>query len=439
MNIIQPITRRAKGVFYGWWILASFNALAFYANGTLYYGFTVFFNPIASEMGWSRAAVATGASLFRMESGEAFAPLVGYLFNKVGARRLMIIGSLVIGLGFIVLSQIQTLWHYYAAFTLLALGFSFTFTTVMVPVLANWFRKKRGLAFGIQAAGNATGGLIVPLLPLLISQYGWRNTLLLIGVVAWVYCLPLTLLVRQRPEDMGLRPDGNGQGTDVQESPPHKGQQGGRRVIIERTVTVSQAVRHPSFWFICAAFTMWALVVNAVTIHLVPFFTDLGFSATTAALGVTALTLTSILGRIGFGRLADLFDSRYLLVICLLSWAAGLAVMAFVRGPLLIPLFVLIGFIAYGGAIPLRPQILADYYGSSILPMLHGVLLMVTTVGSTLGPIFAGWVYDTTGSYTIAWVTMMVLSLIGIPLILLVRPPPQTPPAPPNTGLAPAT
>ncbi|MDO8532036.1 MAG: MFS transporter [Dehalococcoidia bacterium] len=438
MNIFQPITKRTKGIFFGWWILTSFNALNFYANGTLYYGFTAFFSPIASEMGWSRAAVATGASLFRMESGEAFAPLIGYLFNKVGARRLMMIGASVTGLGFIALSQMQTLWHYYAAFTLLALGFSFTFSIVMVPVLANWFHKKRGLAFGLLAGGNATGGLMVPLLPLLISQYGWRSTLLVIGLMAWVYCLPLTLVVRQRPEDMGLRPDGDAQDTAKQAVANDNTRPGGLRVITERTSTVAQAVRHRSFWFIAAAFTIWAMVINSITVHVIPFFTDQGFPPTTAALAVTALTLTSILSRIGFGRLADTFDSRYLLIACNLSAAAGLAVMAFVQGPLLIPLFVLSSFIAYGGAIPLRPQLLAVYYGPKALPMLHGVLLMVTTLGSTIGPVYAGWVYDTTGSYTIAWVTMSLLSLFGIPFILLARPPQQAPPAQPKTGLAPA-
>jgi sugar phosphate permease len=191
-------------IFYGWWVVLATSLIHRWGAGTFFYSFTAFFNPIVDEFGWSYAATSFAASLRSIEGGIA-SPIVGFASDRFGARRLLFIGSILSGLGFILLSQIHQLWHFYLLFFFLSIG-----SSLMLPVpgwtaVANWFVKNRGTALGILSASIGFGGILIYFVNWLIGLYGWRFTLIIIGIVMWCIGIPSSLVVRHRPESYGLQ------------------------------------------------------------------------------------------------------------------------------------------------------------------------------------------------------------------------------------------
>ena len=194
-------------IFYGWWVVLATSVIHLWGAGTFYYSFTAFFNPIVEEFGWSYAATSFAASIRSVEAGIA-SPLVGFASDRFGARRLLLMGSVLTGLGFILLSQIHTLWSFYLLFVFLSIGSSLLFPVPGWTAVANWVEKKRGTALVILSGAIGLGGGMIYLANMLINLYGWRMTLVYTGIGAWVIGIPLSLVVRHRPEPYGLVPDG---------------------------------------------------------------------------------------------------------------------------------------------------------------------------------------------------------------------------------------
>ena len=169
-------------IFYGWWIVLATSLIHSWAAGTFFYSFTAFFNPIVDEFGWSYAAVSFAASLRSVEGGIA-SPIIGFATDRYGARRLLLLGSIISGFGFIFLSRIHHLWTFYLLFIFLSVGSSLMLPVPGWTVVANWFIKKRGTALGILSASIGLGGFILYLINWWIGLYGWRYTLIIIGII----------------------------------------------------------------------------------------------------------------------------------------------------------------------------------------------------------------------------------------------------------------
>jgi sugar phosphate permease len=194
-----------RKIFYGWWVVFACFLIAFYVSGTVMFGFTAFLEPIAEEFGWSYTKVSFAASLRGLELG-IFAPVMGFLVDRFGPRRLLFLGTLSIGSGFIFLSLTSTLGMFYGSFVLIGIGTSACMGTVLAPAVANWFRKDVGKALGIMSCGIGAGGILLPLITLLIDLYQWRTTFVILGFGIMLIGLPLSLIVRHRPEKYGYLP-----------------------------------------------------------------------------------------------------------------------------------------------------------------------------------------------------------------------------------------
>ena len=415
MRLATALSTRT-GFFFGWWVVFASAAIVFLTGGTFFYGFGALFNPIVNEFGWSRASVSFAFSL-RSEVGGLAAPVVGFMVDRVGSRRLMVAGVALVALGFVLLSRIESLWGFYGAVIVIAIGMSATGGPVGMVAIAHWFHRQRGRALAVMTVGAGTSGVMVLVLAALISMVGWRDALMIMAAVQVAVCVPLAVSVRDRPEDLGLQADGE-PFVDLRDegSPAPRPMPEG--------VTVKQALRTAAFWKMSIAGGLTNLGVIAIVVHQIPFFTSsVGLSEGLAAASVTAMTLLSLLGRLGFGQLADTMDKRHVTAVCFGIVALSLLMYATIYEGwqifYVLPLFAL----GFGGSIPVRPAFQAEYFGLKAFGAIQGLGSTIATLGGLLGPVFAGWMYDVTDSYRVAFVVLSAGSFLAVPLVLSVGKP----------------
>jgi len=416
---IGTIVAARTGFFFGWWVVFASAAIVFLTGGTFFYGFGALFNPIVNEFGWSRAATSFAFSL-RSEVGGIAAPIVGFLVDRVGSRRLMVIGVVTVALGFVLLSQVQSLWAFYGSVVVIAIGMSAAAGPVGMVAIAHWFRRRRGRALAYMTMGAGTSGVMVIVLAWLISTFDWRNALLIIAALQLAVCVPLALSVRDRPEEIGLLPDGDLPEDPADEegaapAPPRAGDEG---------MTVRQSLAFSAFWRLAIAVALGNVGSMAIIVHQIPFFTSsVGLSEGAAAASVTAMTLMSLVGRFGFGYVADLVDKRFVMAGAYALLALAVLLFATIYDPwqifLVLPLFSL----GFGGIIPVRPAFQAEVFGMRNFGAIQGLVFTVATLGGLIGPVFAGWMYDQTESYRLSFVVLAAVGFLAAPMILSLRRP----------------
>jgi len=414
---IGTIVAARTGFFFGWWVVFVSAVIVFLTGGTFFYGFGALFNPIVDEFGWSRAATSFAFSL-RSEVGGIAAPIVGFLVDRVGARRLMVGGVLTVALGFVLLSQVQTLWAFYGSVVVIAIGMSAAAGPVGMVAIAHWFRRRRGRALAFMTMGAGTSGVMVIVLAWLISTFDWRNALLIVAALQLAVCVPLALSVRNRPEEIGLLPDG-----DLPDDPAEEGAAPPPR-IGDEGMTVRQSLASSAFWRLAIAVALGNVGSMAIIVHQIPFFTNnVGLSDTAAAASVTAMTLMSLAGRFGFGYAADLVDKRFVMAGAYALLALAVLLFATIYQPwqifLVLPLFSL----GFGGIIPVRPAFQAEVFGMRNFGAIQGLVFTVATLGGLIGPVFAGWMYDQTESYRLSFVLLAAVGFLAAPMILSLRRP----------------
>lgn len=403
--------------------------LHFLSGGAFYYGFSVFFNPIKDTFQWTSAQTSLAFTLRSVETG-ALGPIAGLLVDKLGPRKLMVAGWIVIGVGFLLMSRINSLATFYITFIIVATGTSFGSGVVMNTAIANWFTKKRSRAMAISFIGPGVCGLIAPLLAYFIGWIGWRDTLVVMGITLLVTGIPLSLLFRHKPDQYGYLPDGE----VLIEAPATAG--GLSPSTTQETVThnsahqaigftVKEALRTRAFWMLSMAFFFQQMGASAVTVHIVAYLESVNVPTSIAALAVTGMTLCSLIGRVGFGILGDFTNKRYLIALSLGLQAIGLFLFSIINADKvwLLLLFLLTFGPGFGGPIPLRPALQADFFGTKSYGTIMGLMAVISTIGGLASPVFAGWIFDITGSYHIAWQIFTVIILPAIPLVLLTRPP----------------
>ena len=396
---------RFNNIFYGWWIALVLAVLSTYGNGIYYYGFSTFVKPIVKELAWSMTVVSGAFSIYRLEAGIA-APIVGYLLDRIGPRKVVFSGGIVMGAGFIYLSHVSTPLHFYAAIITISCGWSACAgAAVCNPLLGKWFVKKRGSVLGIYNAAIGLAGLLVPGVAYLIVQYGWRSTLLILGPVTWLVVLPLSFFLRHSPEQCGLLPDG-----ELPAPVAYDGQ--GREIAVERAevdFSLRASMATSAFWILTVCFFMHQITQATVFVHLIPYLIDLGIDSTSAATVVTLIVVTSSAGRYGFGWLGDRFDKKWLLVI--LFMVQPIALFSLIRVRLLIDVipFLLMYSISYGGIMVVKATITGDYYGRKNYGKVFGTIQGISTFGGIAGPVLGGLMYDLYGSYDLAFISFAVM------------------------------
>ncbi len=416
-------------IFFGWWMTLASGVLTFWGQGFGNFGFSALFKPIASELGFNRAVTSVAASIGRLEGGFA-APVVGWITDRFGPRWLVFSGTIIVGLSLILMNFVNSLWAFYLVWgVLLGIGANIGFTLPLEKTLTNWFVKKRGLALSIRHLFIGFAAiLMLPLVAWLISTQGWRMTCVIAGVIMWIIgpLLAWFFIKQHRPEHYGLLPDGAAPEETVEITQMIDRGVEYATEVEEIEFTLRQAVRTPAYWLLTLANAGSSLIANIVVIHGVPFLTDMGIDPIKAAVLIGMMSSGVIPGQFISMFVIDHIKKQHLRFLS--AGANFLQIMgigAFLLNRTLVmayPIFILHHFCA-GLSSPLNSIIPSRYFGRKAFGSIRGILMMFMLPVGVGGPIYAGWVYDTTGSYVTVFFLCAVLLTFSTIIMLFAVPP----------------
>lgn len=418
-----------RQVFFGWWMTLAGGLLCLWGYGFSAYGFSALFKPIAQELGFSRAATSVAASITRFEGGLE-APLVGWLSDRYGPRSTVFFGIFVAGLGLMLMNFVHSIWSFYLIWSVIfSTGINVSLGMPLDVAITNWFVKRRGTAFSIRWVFSGLSGVIgLPIVAWLIVAYGWRMACVVGGVILWVVGLPLVwfFIKAKRPEYYGLLPDGAAVKADSTEEILEAGKDYVQEVG-EVEFTAREAMMTGAFWLLIVSYMLHGALYPVMNIHCIPFLTDRGMDPLVAA-GTMSIFITAsiparflggvIVDRVRTGSIRFMMAGSYLLqsigvTVFLLNSQSMIALYAF---------FILYG-VGMGAAMPMAPVIRSRYFGRTNFGLIAGISQAMNMPVGIAGPILAGWIYDTTGSYMLAF-TLFAVLLGGAALTMsFVRPP----------------
>ncbi len=405
----RSLLARRSDVFYGWWVVAASAGIQMLNAALLGHAFGQYVVLLSNEFGWSKTAISAASSIREAESG-VLGPVQGLLLSRFGPQRVCQAGIVVFALGFFLFSRVQTLPQFYGAFFVLAIGGSLSGYLTLTYAAVEWFERKRSTAIGLTAGGMAIGGLIVRITVVSLETFGWRETAVLSGIIMLLVGLPLTQVIRFRPAEMGLHPDGIDPAT---EAPLMPGQQRrGTATLYEFTLREAMATR--AFWYIGFGHAASLFIVSAMNVHLISHLTtSLHYSLGYASTIVLPLPMLFLAGTLLGGPLGDRFDKRWLVVICMFMHASGILVLAFAQNVTMVLAFEVLHGLAWGFRGPQMAAIRADYFGRRSFATILGVSNMIIIIGTISGPVIAGYMYDRTGNYQIGFVILAVIAAAG--------------------------
>ena len=398
-----------------WWLVIVGCITHAVNTGFSYFGMSAYFPSFEREFGWSRTAISGAFSLARIESG-LLGPIEGYVTDRVGPQRMIFIGLFLCVGGFLALSLVESLPMLYAVIVLgIVLGSSLGYNMPISVLIAKVFRERRSLAFGIFRMGPGISGPMVPLVGWMIGLYGWRTAAVISGCVLLAVGLPLACIIKKiySQEEAALL-TGEHSGANLRDSPP---------ASTDPQFTLKQALHHRSFWLLSVAMGMRHLVTEGVSVHFVILLVDRGWSTEAAS---TLLGISALIGapaRIGMGWLGDLLDKRRMVMGLLLALSVSVLMMGYTAQAVVFTTCMIIYSLAYGGLAALQEPIRADYFGTRAFATIQGMSRSVVTAGTFLGPIIAGFFYDVTKSYTIAFGVFAVVSLAATLFMFFAKPP----------------
>ncbi len=403
-------------IFYGWYIVAASLLITLYTGGVAHFGFTAVIDPIVATFGWSYAQVSLASSLRGLEMG-LLAPVIGFFVDKWGPRKMVFAGGIILCLGFIVLSRVTSLGMFYLAFIFIATGMSLCSGTVLMTSIANWFHKKAGIAMGMVVSGFGMGGLLIPVVTVLVDKLEWQTAMMWVGLGMLVLVLPLAFVMRHKPERYGYYPDGAL--IPVDENGVQKPKQ-----EADFGMNTKQALRSRAFWQLAVASSCHSFVLGAVVTHMMPYLTSVGIERSSASFISMVLPVASIVGRLSGGWLGDKFGRKEVFAASFFLMTAGLAIYGFVSSDiiwLLIPFIVSLS-LGWGGSVVNRLTVLREYFSRSSFGTVMGLTSGVMMVGHVTGAPLAGWVYDTWGTYQWAWLIFGAVTLLGAVLVFTIPP-----------------
>ena len=474
---------------------------------TVFQGLGTMLVALERQFGWSRTALSGAFSLARVE-GAVLGPIEGVLVDRVGTRRMVLIGYILMGLGFIWLSQIEmlgdvgvlrtlkllgalefsllatlrateflvafagyaapaevvldeSLIHFYLSYIFITLGSGLGGWLAIIAMINNWFSRRRSLAMAGAMSGIHFGGLLIPVLALMIEKLEFEGAALAIGVILLVIIGPAFKMLRTRPEDVGLTPDGDPPvrssgasgapadvATDATESPAAASQTP-NPVDDEPEFTAIQALKTPAFWMLTIAQVASSVAIVTLALHLVPKLTDTGMSLVAAGSVVTTQTLIALPAQFVSGLIADKMSKTLLIAFFLLIQGIGILLFALFD---LIPLplapsdemsffglfdvsleFINLYWLAYVGALlygigfggrsPLTTAIRGEYFGRKAFATIMGISQLPMNIAMIFAPLFAGYMFDTSGTYIVPFTMFAALTFMGAILMLFVRKP----------------
>lgn len=410
--------KRVSGVFYGQWLIGLSAFIMILGVVPLFHGMTAWFVVLEQHFHWSRTQLSLAFSLARVEGG-VMGPLEGLLVDRLGPRHMVLIGMLIMGAGFLLFSQVHELWQFYGAFIIMSMGAGLGTWLPMMAALNSWFVRRRAGAMSQVMVGYRLGAVaLVPLLAWAVGadQFGWRAVAAGTGTVVVVLAYPLSRLVRNRPEDFGQRPDGLAVATPSQpaESPQPSS--------AESDFTWQQAIRTRVFWQISVGHACCSSIIVTIMVHLGPMLTDRGLSLQDVGLVVSAYTAIGIAATMVGGYLGDRVPIR--LAIFGFSLFQSIAIVVVLQAhslPVAFLFAVLMGIGEGRGA--LTTAIRGVYFGRRAFASIMGMSMVPMNVLLFAMPLFAGYMFDQRGSYTIPFITVAVVGALGSTLFLVLGDP----------------
>ena len=420
--------RRFPKIFFGWWTVLATGVTGLWGSGYYLYGISALFKPIASELGFSRAVTSVAAGIGRFEGGlESL--VAGWLTDRVGPRRIILVGVFFLGLGLILMYFVNSVWAFYLVWgAMIGTGFNASAGLPRATAISNWFVKKRGLATGINFM--MTGVFLLPVVTWLIAVEGWRMACLIGGVVMLVVGLPLNwFFVRdRRPEYYGLLPDGATIEEELKEDTGRMLDRGAEYAaeVEEVEFTLRQAMRTPTYWLLLVAYMGPSMTMTSLMVHVIPLLTDMGLSPTEAAATVALAGLSSAVSRFISGLLADHFKKQHLRFVlggAYLLQATGIALFVLKQTIAMVYPFLILNFFCWAVSMILTTVIGGRYFGRKAFGSIRGTNAIVMMPVGILSPIYLGWVYDTTGNYTTAFALIAAILTLSAVLTFMARPP----------------
>ena len=385
--------------------------------GVVLVSFTALFEPIAKQFGWSYAQISLAASLQALMIGLG-SLLVGFLAERWGSRRLIFGGIIVSCAGFMLLSRATSLGMFYGAFILTSIGVSAYSSSATMPAVISWFRQRVAVAIGIAVSGSAMGGLLVPLVTVLIDTYGWQTAVVSLGLGMLLLPLPLSFLVRNQPKEYGSLTDGNADSSAVVNK--------GLTSIIdnEANAGAKQALKNRAFWHMTLGAMFQFLAINAVLVHVMPYLSSIGITRSNSSLVASAIPVVSIFGRLSFGWLGDRLDKKRVTAAAFALTTLGLFFFPYAATEgtwLLIPFVILFG-IGWGSQVTMIAALVSEYFGRRHFGTVYGFNFGLVTLGGVIGPLLAGWAFDKWGSYQGLWFALIGLAIATIVVIATIPP-----------------
>jgi len=421
------IQKRREGFFYGWVIVAVSTLALLISNGLSIGGIPVFYKPIQEDLLASGALTAQtadsvtgfGASLTFLLAG-AGSLLVGILIKRFSLKSLMIAGCVLLGGGLLFYSQARAPWQIYASHSLLGASLGLVGVMIQTVLVANWFRRRRGLAMGIVLTGTSFGGVIVPLIarPLIASQ-GWRTAMIIVSAVIWLVLLPaIILFVKDRASDVGANFDGD-ESTD--DDAPAAAVTG---------FSLGEALRTAHFWVLalCAAAVFYPIFTASQQFILhIQKSPSIGIDAGTASLAQSFLFATSVGGKFFFGWLSDRLPTvRVMLICCAVMFAATVILLGWLTADTVFVFLIPFG-LGYGGTFVLLQLLTVEYFGLKDIGRILGVLTVIETVGGAIGGTVTGMIAAADGgNYTRAFYGVTIaagVALLSVVILNIMRTP----------------
>lgn len=415
--------------FYGWIVLASASSTQVVRNASASLTLAVFIYPLAAdpELGWSRTLISGAASVGGL-AASALSPLVGWLIDRYGARFVLASSVFIMGL-----ATISLAWATIPIFFYIFYGISRVIFASPIPigasvVVSRWFVRMRGRTNGILFASHSIGLVAFPLIAsAVIASHGWPAAWIVLGALVWIIALvPVTLLIVQQPEDLGLRPDGdpepelNGdEGVETDGTPAEAAAQPPE----EPAWTLKEAMRTPALWILAAGVGTLFLVQAGINTHLAALLRDEGLSVFLSGLGLSLSAAFMGAGSLAWGWIAERFPVRY--VLAAVAVAVAVPALLFLTADTTLEglaFSALFGF-GVGGMLSVPPVAYADYYGRRSLGAIRGVTEPFTSLEQAIGTVAAGLVFDLTGNYDIALTIFASLGGLTAVALLFARPP----------------
>jgi MFS family permease len=380
-----------------------------FAFWSAFYAFGVFFKPMLKEFGWTRAMTSGAFSLCSIIQG-LLGIAMGGVTDKFGARVVMTLCGLLLGLGYLLLSQLSAIWQFYLFYgAIVGAGMGGSFTPLMSTV-ARWFIKKRTMMTGTVVAGTGIGGLIgPPIVSRLVSDYGWRLSYIILGSFVLAVVVLCAQFIRRDPAQMGQVAYGD----DAE-----------KRKVLQQDImdlSLKEAVHTMQFWVVFGMIFSLGFCVFAVIVHIVPHAAELGISATRAANILATIGGASVAGKILLGRMADRIGSRQAFLIGFTLMLAALLMVLLAKGELILyPSGALFGF-AFGGCVASESPLVAELFGLTSHGLILGTIAFSFLLGGAAGPLLLGHTFDVTGNYQWGFIACAATSFAGLLLTIILR------------------